>query len=438
MRKRTLVGSPHPRRRRAVLASAVVSAVLIPLLATTSAAAATVSSRALPTAQINGVAVAQVVVGSTVYVGGAFTTARPAGAAPGTHTVKRINLLAYDLTTGKLKSWAPKTNGEVRSLARSGDGRTIYAAGTFTRVNGHVRTRVVALAASTGGVRAAFHPVVNSSAYSVAVKGSTVYVGGHFTSANSRTRSRAAAFATGTGGLRPWRPKANGDVLAVVVSKTGRSAVLAGRFSAMNGRTQRGSQRVGTGSGTTDLAWRVNDVVGNNGSDAAIWSLSSDGTYVYGTGYSYHPHGVLGKRLEGTFAATWGTGTIHWIEDCHGDTYSAAEMGGAVYVAGHPHDCRDVPGGFVETDPITYHRALAFTRGVAGTLKANTVSGYSNFGGEPAPALLAWRPDFNAGTATGLGQGPWNVVTSAGYVLYAGEFTRVNGRLQQGLVRFSG
>lgn len=433
------MGIPSPRRSRSWPSFAVVAAVLVGLLVpATAAQASTVSSTPLRTAQINGVAVAQVVVGTTVYVGGAFTTARPAGAAPGTSTVKRLNLLAYDLTTGKLKSWAPKTNGEVRALARSGDGRTIYAVGPFTRVNGHVRNRVVAIAASTGGVRSRFHPTLNGAAYAVAVHGSSVYVGGRFTSASGHTRSRAAAFGTVSGRLLPWRPRTNNDVLGIVVSKTGLSAVIGGRFSLVNGHTQRGSQRVGTGSGRTNLTWKVNDVVGNNGPDAAIWSLSTDGTYVYGTGYSYHPKGVTGKRLEGTFVATWGTGRIHWIEDCHGDTYSAAATASAVYIAGHPHDCRDVPDGFTQTTPTTYHRALAFSRAAVGKLATNTVSGYSNFGGQPAPALLPWRPDFNTGTATGLNQGPWNVVAAHGYVLYAGEFTRVNGVRQQGLVRFSG
>ena len=50
---------------------------------------ATVSSDALPTAQIDGVAWSQVVVDGVVYVGGSFTTARPAQAAPGVDTVPR-------------------------------------------------------------------------------------------------------------------------------------------------------------------------------------------------------------------------------------------------------------------------------------------------------------------------------------------------------------
>ena len=43
----------------------------------------TVSADALPTVQIDGVVWAQAVVGDTVYVGGSFTEARPAGRGRG-------------------------------------------------------------------------------------------------------------------------------------------------------------------------------------------------------------------------------------------------------------------------------------------------------------------------------------------------------------------
>jgi hypothetical protein len=396
-----------------------------------------VASRAgLPTVQLNGVAWTQVVVGTTVYAGGSFSTARPAGAAPGSQTAARHNLLAYDVTTGRLKGWHPSTNGVIRALARSGDGRTIYATGGFTAVNGHKRLRVVAIDAATGGVRSAFHPSLNGTGYGLAVQGGTVFVGGHFTAASGSTRTRAAAFDRVTGALRRWAPRVNADVLAVVVSGDGKHVVLGGRFSMVNGQTQRGSQRVGSVSGRTNETWKVNDVVGNYGPDAAVFSLSSRGGYVYGTGYSFHPT-ITGKRLEGAFVATWGSGTIHWLEDCHGDTYSAAATASTVYIAGHPHNCATV-GGFHGTDPPTYHRALAFTQAATHRLAHNTVAHYSDFGGLPAPTELHWYPDFNTGSYTGQFQGPWSVVTAGGYVAYAGEFTRVNGRPQQGLVRFAG
>src|SRR3954469_506600 len=65
-----------------------------------------------PTVQIDGVVWSQAIVGTTVYAGGKFTTARPAGAAPGTRTVKRGNLLAYDIRTGVLRTTLrPRSTG---------------------------------------------------------------------------------------------------------------------------------------------------------------------------------------------------------------------------------------------------------------------------------------------------------------------------------------
>jgi hypothetical protein len=383
-------------------------------------------------AQIDGVAFAQVVVGNTVYVGGRFSTARPAGSAPRAHTVVRKNLLAYDLRTGRLKPWAPRTNGVVQALAVSSDRRTIYAVGGFTVVNGHARKRIAAIS-TAGGVRAAFHPVLNSVASAVAVHGTTVYVGGGFTSAAGTVRRYAAAFNGGTGALRPWRPQPDGAVFALVVSASGGSAVLGGRFGKVNGRTAAGSVRVGTKAGTRNLEWRLNRVVGNHGAGAAIYSLSSSNGFVYGTGYAYRSS--VAHRLEGAFVASWSTGAVHWIEDCRGDSYAIARAGTTVYVVGHAHDCSTI-GGFGETHPRTHHRALAFTQDATGTVAKNSVKGYSSFGGRPAPTLLDWRPAFDTGTATGQIQGPWSVVTSGSWVLVAGEFRHVDGRPQQGLVRF--
>src|SRR5205823_4352346 len=67
--------------------------------------------------------------GSTVYVGGAFTTV--GGAA-------RAGLAAVD-TSGSLTSWNPgATGGAVNSLAVLGS--TIYVGGSFTNLGGGART----------------------------------------------------------------------------------------------------------------------------------------------------------------------------------------------------------------------------------------------------------------------------------------------------------
>ena len=430
----------------AAMLLALVAALLVAALLPTSARAdtappgatipKTVSTDVLPTAQINGVVWTQIVVGDIVYAGGTFTTARPAGAASGSSTVARNNVVAYRLSTGALiGTFAPNVNGTVRALAASADGATIYLGGTFTTVNGSTRNRIAAVAA-TNGATTSFNPNANSTVYAIARSGSTLYFGGNFTTVGGTGRTRAAAVTT-AGALTAWAPNV-GDyhVNAIAVNGTLGRVALGGNFTVLNGDSanHHGSGLVDATTGRTNAPWSLGGTVFAAGPNAAIESLSSDGASVYGTAYDYGA-GALGN-FEGTFSASWTTGTLQWVEDCHGDTYSNVPFNGAVYTAGHAHACQNI-GGFPETNPRNHHRGLAFSTNATGTVKTNTETSYFNWGGKPAPTLLDWYPDFNTGTATGQSQGPWSVAAGGNYVVYAGEFTTVNGVGQQGLARFA-
>lgn len=395
---------------------------------------ATVAADALPTAQINGVAWTQLIVGTTVYVGGEFTSARPAGAAAGTGEVVRNNLLAYDLTTGVLKaSFNPNVNGSVRALVASPDGSRLYVGGAFTSVGGVARYRLAALSTSTGALVTSWVPQVNARVNALGVTASTVFVGGIFTSANGVAREKIAAFATTNGALRPWAGSpTGGSVNALTVSPDGAKVIIGGSFTAYNGSSDPGYGMAATDAGTgASMPWKVNSLVRNGGPQSAILSLTSSADGVFGTGY----HFGAGGNLEGTFRASWADGTLIWLEDCHGDTYSAVPAQGVVYTTGHPHYCGNI-GGFPQTTPWTYHRTLTFGMPATGTITADP-HGYFNFAGTPRPSLLTFYPDINTGTYTGQGQGPWNVTANNDYVVYGGEFTIVNNKKQQGLVRFA-
>lgn len=391
---------------------------------------ATVSADALPTVQIDGVVWAQAIAGTRVFAGGRFATARPAGARPGMRTVRRTDLLAYDIRTGALvTSFAPTLNGQVLAVAASPDGRRVYVAGDFTAVNGVRRNHVAAFDAATGALTS-FAPSLDYRGRALAVTATRVYVGGSFSTANGVRRSRLAAFST-SGGLLSWAPAADGQVLAMVAAPGGRSVVVGGQFTHLAGRSAYGLGAVDATTGA-GRAFAANAVVRDAAADAGITSLSTDGHLVFGTGYVF---GATGN-LEGAFAADPATGALRWVEDCHGDTYSAAPVAGVLYVVGHPHTCATV-GGFPEASTRTFHRALAFTTAVHGTLAHNRVPHYADFGGRPAPALLTWFPDLTPGTATGQSQAAWSVAANASYVVLGGEFTAVNGHPQQGLVRFA-
>ncbi len=395
----------------------------------------TVTADALPTVQINGVVWDQEVVGNTVYVAGQFTNARPAGAAPGVNTTPRANMLAYNLTTGELiTSFAPTFDQQVRSLSISPDGTRLYAAGSFSKVNGENRYRIVALNPQTGAVLGGT-PGTNATVNSIYATNDAVYVGGIFSTLGSDTRLRAGAFAAGSGAVLPFSPNIpNGNVQAVVASPDGSKVVVGGNFTQVNGSNNPGYGLALLNPATgAHLPFPANAQIRNGGNEAAILSLKADADGFYGSGY----HFGGGGNVEGSFMINW-DGNLAWVEDCHGDTYDIDPRGGVVYQASHKHYCGNLgTGGFPQTEPNwSFHHGTAVTKFATGTSRRD-IYGYPDHVGRPSPTLLQFFPDFEIGSFTGQNQGPWDVESNDDYVVYGGEFTRVNLQAQQGIVRFA-
>ncbi|WP_331953118.1 PKD domain-containing protein [Pengzhenrongella sp.] len=397
---------------------------------------ATVSSDSLPTVQVDGVVWSQIIVGNTVYVAGQFTTARPAGAAPGTLTVRRSNLLAYSLTTGALlTTWAPALNGPAYVITASPDKTRLYIGGNFTTVNGAAQARFVVLDRATGKRVDGFTVGANAAVRAIASTPSTIYLGGNFNAVAGATRYRLAALSATTGSLLSWAVSAqSAQVDALVLSPDQSRLIVGGRFTMLGGVAAPGSGAVSASTGAV-LPWAANTVIKNWGYGAGITSLVTDGTLIYGSGFAFIRDTSSAGNLEGVFAADPMTGEIVWVEDCHGDTYSVFATPGkdTVYGAGHAHYCGNIAG----YPNGAYRYGLAFSKKVAMTITPNPIANYYNWQGYPAPALLNYYPDFTAGTFTGQLQATWQVTGDADYVLYGGEFLTVNGVPQQGLARMA-
>ncbi len=391
-----------------------------------------VTADALPTVQVNGVVWDQAVAGNTVYAGGQFTSARPAGAAAGTNETGRTNLLAFDITTGALNtSFNPVINGTVKVLALSPDKSRLYVGGAFTSVNGTQHNRIVAFSTATGQVVSSFSPNLDAQVMAISVTNTTVYVGGIFSTANGVARSRLAAFSPTTGSLLGWAPSPDLDVNALLVTPDGSKLIAAGAFGTVNGSTAQGLAALDPSSGAL-LPWIANTVVKDYGSTAAMLSLKTDGTTIYGSGYWFGGTG----NYEGVWSADPSTGAIKWLADCHGDTYDVAPLNGVVYSVSHHHTCDNI-ASFPEQNPRQHYRAQAFTAETAGTVRHNSQAGYGDFYGYGAPSQVNWFPEFSAGTFTGQSQAGWTVEGNGDYVVVGGEFPSVNGTRQQGLVRFA-
>lgn len=400
---------------------------------------ATVTADALPTVQINGVAWAQTVVGNTVYVGGDFSTARPAGAAAGTQETPRSNLLAYDIRTGELKtSFAPVLNGQVLAVTASPDGSRLYVAGDFTQADGQVRNRVAAYDTASGTLVSTWHPNIQSQVRALGATASTVYMGGSITAVGGVSRTRLAAVSAADGTLLPWAPipgaaaatHGNDQVMSLVVTSNGTQVVAAGRFAFMNGVAATGVAAIDAVTGAT-RPFAINQKITNQGDYSAIYSVTTDGPNVYGTGYDFGGPG----NVEGSFVAKADGGAIVEVNGCRGDTYSSYPTNGVLYIASHTHDCSSI-GGFPE-QPVRVHKfASAYTIAPSGVNGATTFSN-KNMVGQPAGRQLDWFPTMTPGTYTGQGQAGWSVTGNGQYVVYGGEFPRVNGSDQQGLVRYA-
>ena len=406
----------------------------------------TASADGLPTVQIDGVGWTQTIIGNTVYVGGAFTSARPAGSPAGTNETPRANLLAYDIRTGALiTSFDPVVNQQVLAITASPDGARIYIGGDFTTVDGQTRNRVAALDAATGELIAGWAPSVNSQVRTLAATNSTVYMGGSITAVGGVSRSRLAAVTASNAGLLPWapvpgvgptsgnrdgNPSTSDQVLGMVLTSGDTQVVVSGRFDSLNTVRATGVGALDAVTGAT-RPYAINQLITNQGINAAVYSLSTDGTVVVGTGYDFSGPG----NLEGSFTVVADTGRVLAINDCHGDHYDSFVTGGVVYIAGHAHDCSNI-GGFKEQNPRVNKYATAISVAPTGTVGPFTLRSNA-FYGKPSPSLLNWFPTMNAGTITGQTQAGWNVTGNGQYLAYAGEFPRVNGVDQQGLVRYA-
>ena len=404
----------------------------------------------LPTVQIDGVAWGQLVVGDVVYVVGSFNSARPAGAPAGQQEVPRSNILAYDLTTGELiEDFAPTLNGAGRSLALSEDGKTLYVAGEFDRVNDEWHSRLAAFDISQGHgtLISSFQPVFSTTVKDIAVAGDTLYVGGYFTKVNKQQRTRLAALKASTGELLDWTASAEGpnaQVYAIEVSPDHSKVVIGGSFSSVNG-----SSRPGYGMALLDastgevLPMPVNDTVRTAGEKAAIFDIAVDDAGFYATAYS-----AVGRldeaNLEGSFKADW-NGNLIWLEPCHGDTYGIAPTKEIVYTVGHAHSCETIYG-FPNMPEVRkdgshplYVRAMAFTNSPDITIRQQGVAdGYQDWStsGFKSPTIIGWYPDLEAGKVTKMSQAAYKVDVTDKYVLMVGEFIEADGKVQQGIVRY--
>ncbi|MEO7261960.1 MAG: LamG-like jellyroll fold domain-containing protein [Jatrophihabitantaceae bacterium] len=380
----------------------------------------TVPSNVAPSWQTNGAVSAITSANGIVYVGGDFTSVRPPGAAAGSGEVARNRLAAFNASTGALiTSFNPNVNASVKVLSMSADGQTLYAGGDFTTVGATTRNRIAAFTAATGALTS-WNPNANGRVSGIAATASTIYVAGAFSTVGGRTERRTAALSASTGAaLATFTTTPDNVVYQIALTPQGDKLYLAGAFLSVNGDTSYHSAAVvDTATGAT-LPLPAASVIPPK-TEACIVeakSVKTDSTSAY-----FGVEGTGGGCFDGTFAVNSADGSLRWQSRCLGATQAVQPIGAILYTGAHSHDCT----ADQDFDPDSFPE-VGWAKGLSRHLLSRTTSG---------GLLAAWNANTNGGP-NGAGLGPRVMATDGNQLFLGGEFTTVNGLIQQGFARFS-
>ncbi|GLU49223.1 hypothetical protein Nans01_35740 [Nocardiopsis ansamitocini] len=287
-------------------------------------------------------------IGRTVVVGGDFSTVTDPNRDV---TVERDGLFAFDYGTGRIDTdFTPRVNGTVVSLA-AGPGATVYAGGTFTRVNGYAQRGVTQLSTANGSRMTAFGGNLdNGATYRLATHSGKLYVGGSFTSISGQSRTGIARL-DGTSGAvdgafdiaisEPRRGTLRVQELAL--SPDGRRLLINGTFTKVQGQRRQQIAMIDTASSPARLGNWSTEAFASECDYAKLhtymrqMSFSPDGSY-FAVVTSGGPEKKPGLCKS---ASRWETTDIPqsrhtWVNYTGGDSlYSVEVTGAAVYVGGH-------------------------------------------------------------------------------------------------------
>jgi hypothetical protein len=397
-----------------VTVAAVLAAALIPsgppVQAANGGFGSAVSAIKQTTWQTNSSVNALATAGNVVYAGGLFTRIRQPGKPAGQGEAVRTYVAAFNRTTGAPLAFAPKLNGAVYAIATSPDAKWVVIGGDFTTVNGIKRNHIAMFSVATGRLVSAWDASVATRVKAIAIFGNSVFFGGSFGRVDNTVRNHLAAVRLIQGDLLPWNPNADDEVYAIDLSDNGTRVFVGGPFTTINGKDHYSLAMVDNGRGnafampaaaaipkpTLKCTTRVKDI--DTLGTKVFVSNGGDGSGCY----------------DGVLAADATTGKLLWQNKCLGATEAIKAIGNWLYKGSHAHNCSS-SGAFGDGTGTHY---LLVESGIDGKIGP-------------------WFPNTDANPNSTTKVGPLAFASGGNDLWVGGDFLHVNGKVQQGLTRFT-
>lgn len=240
-------------------------------------------------------------------------------------------LRAYNLATRQpVPSWSPAPNGMVRALKVSGS--TVYVGGDFSTVGGQARPFLAALNAGTGAA-SGWNPAPNGLVGALHLEGTVLRVGGSFDSIGGQARRSYAEVDILDASIGPVDLRLNTTTASVGFSGVGAIArdssrvMLGGRFTGAGAVDRRNIAALDATTGAA-TSWAPD-------ADLRVQNLLLDGDTLYAHGLFSTIGGQPRLRLA-ALDTTLDTGNaLPFVADVSGQLYDMVKIGGQLYVGGN-------------------------------------------------------------------------------------------------------
>jgi hypothetical protein len=331
-----------------VRACALAAGVLL-VVSASPATAAGGSGSPDPACQTNAVVRSILYLNGVAYLAGDFTKVAPAGVAiGGAGTVTRDGLAACSETTGAILSWNPGANGRVYSIGHLGS--TLYVGGHFTTLGGQPRHNIGAV--TTAGTVTSFDPGASGTVFVVRVAPTgNVFVGGSFGTLAGRPHGRIGEV-TSTGAPVSWSPSI-GQVsgaacpprchpVVFTIAFAGSTVYVGGHFGLVNGTSRNSAAALDMSSGSL-LRWNPNVYAAANCPTCQtveterVYTLIPDSATheVYACGGFWQVNGTKRSFNLAAFDPASGALDPRFTVQDDGDTPGCALHLGILYFGGH-------------------------------------------------------------------------------------------------------